>query len=135
MFGIGEGLVETFAESVRYKLAKHMKQFPFGTFALAISILLFVSAAMVFLGEYFQIGESNPIYAVFFYVILILFLLELPLHSVSQALGFPIIVPSITFVLAVLGLIKDTSRKSYSIVAIILTIVSILLYLGVRFLF
>ncbi len=112
-----------------------MKKFPFGTFALAISILLFVSAAMVFLGEYFQIDESNPIYAVFFYIVLILFLPELPLHSASQALGFPIIVPSITFVLAVLGLVKDTSRKSYSIVAIILTIVSILLYLGVRFLF
>jgi len=107
-----------------------MKNFSFGYIALVISIVLVISAGFVFTTEYFGLSESNPLVVLFFYIVLIVSIPEFPVHSIAQSLGFPIVVPSIVFILAVLGLVKSDSRKSFSIIAITLTILAILLYLG-----
>jgi len=107
-----------------------MKKFSFGYIALVISIVLVISAGFVFATEYFGFSDSNPLVILFFYIVLIVSIPEFPVFSIAQSLGFPIVVPSIVFILAVLGLVKSDSRKSFSIIAIALTILAILLYLG-----
>jgi len=111
-----------------------MKKFSFGKAALVISIALVISAGFIFTAEYFGLSEGNPFMSLFFPVVLIVSIPEFPVHSIAQNLGFPIVLPSIVLILAVIGLVKGGSRRSYSTIAIILTILSILVSLAVRYL-
>ena len=109
-----------------------MENFPFGRVALVIGIALFVSAVFVFLAEYFALSEDNPISIVIWGIILFVSILEFPVHSISQSLGFPIVVPLIVFSLSTVSFIRNKSQKIFSIMAVLLTIVSVLLFLAVR---
>ncbi len=104
------------------------------TIALGVSIVIFIPAALIFFSEYFEMSESHPLMNLFFPVIFITWLPELPLHRLSQAIGFPVVLPSVVFILTILDFLKGNARRTLSTLALALTIVAILLHLSIRFL-
>jgi len=111
-----------------------VKRSALGTTALVISIIVFVSAVIIFFTEYFNLQESHPLASLFFIIVLISTIPEFPLLQVSQSLGFPIILPAVVFAIVVFNFLKGNSRKKFSIIAVSLTVIAILLFLSVRFL-
>jgi len=112
-----------------------MKKSSFAIVSLILSVVLFVPALFIFLITLLQVPESHPLMVVAFPLVLISTLPELPLFSISQPLGFPIVLPALSVLFALISLKKKESKRSLAFTSIVLVVVSIGMYLVVRGLF
>lgn len=104
----------------------------YAVISFVLSILIFIPAVLIFIASIFNIPEAHPFSVVAYPIILVLSLPEAPLHAVSQSIGFPVILPSISIVLAVVSLLRKELRRLLAVVSVALTAVSISLYLVIR---
>ena len=100
--------------------------------AFILSILVFIPALLIFIASVFNIPETHPLASVFFLVILVSTLPEMPLHNLSLKTGFPVVLPSLSIILAAVAVIRREHRKGLLITGTALIILSIVLYLIVH---
>ena len=122
-------------KSLPQQPVSHMKKKPgLGIAAIIISLFVFISAVIVFIDAAFGISESHPLAGPLFYIVFFISIPELPLHSIAQAVGFPIVLPTIVVILALANFYQTEARKTFSVFALINILLAILLYLGTRIL-
>ena len=109
-----------------------MKNIKFAVVSLILSIVLFVPASLIFIASIFQLAESHPLSIVAFPFVILSILPEIPLINISQSLGFPIVLPTLSVLFALISLYKKENKRSMAITSIILVLVSIAMYLLVR---
>ncbi len=107
-----------------------MKSSKFAITAFVISLLVSIQAIIAFI----DFPETHPLAPVLFPLVLLIYLPEYPLGYLPQRLGFPIVLPVLSIIFAIISLRKGENRKILSILSIALVLVSILLYTTLRFL-
>lgn len=105
-----------------------MKSSKFAIISFVISFLIFVQSIIAFV----DLPETHPLASILFPLVFLLYLPEYPLGYLPQYLGFPIILPALSIIFALISLRKGESRKILSIASIALVLISILLFLTLR---
>lgn len=105
----------------------------FSIASLLVNLQVFVSATLTYGTSAWGFPESHPLVAVISFVVFITFLSEIPLIYFSRHLGFPVVLPTVSIILAIMGFRKRENRK-LSIVSMALLLVSVLIYLSLRLL-
>ena len=103
-----------------------MKPSKFAIIAFVMSLLVFIQALVVFT----NLSETNPLAAILFPLIVLISLPEFLLGPTIQRLGFPIIMPVLAIIFAVISLYKVENKKIFSILSIVLVLLSITLYIA-----
>jgi len=109
-----------------------MKKSSFAIVSLILSLVLFIPALLIFLVSILQLPESNPLFALAFFSGFLSYIPEIPLSSFSQSLGFPVVLPALTVLFALISLKKKENKRRFAITSIVLVLLSIGMYLVVR---
>lgn len=109
-----------------------MKNSKYAIIAFVLSLMVIVPAILIFLAEYFHLSVSHPLAGLVFWIGMITYLPEMPLGGLIQHFGFPVVLPLLTVVFAGGSLIVRESRKRLAITSIVLVILGVLIYLGIR---
>ena len=111
-------------------LRRIMKSSKFAILSFVISLLVFIQAIIALI----DLLETHPFVGFLFPLVLLIYLPDYPLGYLPQLLGFPIVLPLLTIVFAKISLRKGENKKILAIVSIALVLVSLLLYVAIRFL-
>jgi hypothetical protein len=118
-----------------------MKSSRFATAAFAVGSLVFVQALIIAIAGVFDFRESHPgptghiantLGGALFPIVVVIFLPELLLGSLPQRLGFPVVLPALTIILATISYLTKESKQVFSVGALILILVSISFHVTVR---
>lgn len=110
----------------------NMRESGFAYAAFIVSVLVLTPALFVFFASILNWPESHPLAVVAFPLILLAALPEIPLASISLALGFPVVLPFVGLVLGGISLYRTEPARGFAITAIAFVVVSIALYLSLR---
>ena len=111
------------------KVICEMKNSKFAFISLFISLLFIVQAAISFV----DIPETNPLAVIFFPISLVIYIIYLPedlLGFLPFSLDFPIIMPILSVIFALVSFYKKEDKKILSAISIILILAGILLFLA-----
>ena len=100
--------------------------------AVVVSLLVFIAATLTFVTSYFGFPEAHPLAPLISLIIFLIFLSEIPLIPLSRYLGFPLVLPALTVLLAFLSFRAKEHRKTLTLFSVGLVLVSILMYLALR---
>ena len=105
-----------------------MKKSRFAVTSFVVSMFVFIPAILIFATEATRISETNPFTLILFPIILITSLPEIPFHTLSLKLGFPIVLPTLSMVFAFMSLVKKEDKKNLAILGMGFVLISILMY-------
>ena len=100
----------------------------FAIISFVISLLVFVQAIIAFV----DIPETHPLAPILFTIVLLIYLPDYPLGYLPQYLGFPVILPVLSVVLTVISFWRKEDKKIFSVMSLILILISLLLFLALR---
>ena len=106
-----------------------MKSSKFSIISFVISFLVLIQALIAFV----DLPETYSLAPILFPLVLLLYLPDYPLGYLPQILGVPIVLPLLSIIFALVGLRKGENKKIFSIIGIILIVISTFLFLGLRF--
>jgi len=109
-----------------------VKKASFAIVSFILSLVLFIPASLIFLAAFFQLAESHPLSVVAFPFIILSVLPEIPLYDLSQSLGFPVVLPTLSVLFAIISLLKKENKQRLVFTSIVLVLLSIGMYLVVR---
>ncbi|MBU0767380.1 hypothetical protein KKF55_06445 [Patescibacteria group bacterium] len=109
-----------------------MKKPSFAITSFILSLVLFIPASLVFLEGALQLGENSILTIIAFPFIVIATLPEIPLYQVSLKLGFPVVLPTLATLFAIISLKRKESKRRFAIASIVLVLLSIGIYMVVR---
>jgi hypothetical protein len=105
-----------------------MNSSKFAITAFVLSVLVFIQALIVIIDP----SETHPLAPMLFSIVLLIYLPDYPLGYLPQRLGFPIALPVLTILFAIISLCKGEGKKILSVTSIILILVSMLLFGALR---
>ncbi len=100
--------------------------------SLAVSFLVFISAALTFATSVWGFPETHPLAPVLSLVIFLIFLSEIPLIFFSRHLGFPLVLPAVSLIFAFIGFRRAEKARKLSILSLFLLLISVAFYLSLR---
>ena len=106
-----------------------MKHSKFADISFVISLLVFIRALIVFI----DIPESHPLASILFSVVFLIYLPEYLLGYLPQYLGFPIALPMLGIVFALISFLKSEHKNMLTITSVAMVCLSIFLFLWLRF--
>ncbi len=118
-----------------------MESSRFAIAAFAVGVLVFVQALLLVIAGVYDFREShagptghiaNALAGVLFPVVFVTYLPEYPLVSLTQRLGFPVVLPALTVILATISCLTRESKQVLSVGALILILVSISFHVSLR---
>ena len=118
-----------------------MESSRFATAAFTVGVLVFVQALIIAIGSVYDFRESHPgptenianaLAGILFPIVFVIFLPEYLLGSLPQRLGFPVVLPALTIILATISYLTRERKQVFSVVALILILVSISFHVAVR---
>ena len=118
-----------------------MESSRFATAAFAVGVLVFVQALIIAIAGVFDFRESHPgptgnianaLAGILFPIVFVIYLPEYPLGSLTQRLGFPVVLPALTIILATISCLTRESKQVFSVGALILILVSISFHVTLR---
>lgn len=104
------------------------KSSKFALISFVISLLVFIQAIIAFI----DIPETHSLAPVLFPIVFLIYLPDYPLGYLPQYLGFPIVLPLLSVIFALVSLWKVESRKIVSIISLVLILISVSLFLALR---
>ena len=106
-----------------------MKSSKFSIISFVVSFLVLIQALIAFV----DLPETHSLAPILFPLVLLLYLPDYPLGYLSQILGVPIVLPLLSIIFALFGIRKKEGKKIFSITSVILVVISVFLFLGLRF--
>ena len=118
-----------------------MESSRFATAAFAVGVLVFVQALILVIAGVYDFRESHPgptgsianvLAGILFPIVFVIYLPEYALGSLPQRLGFPVVLPALTIILATISCLTRERKQVFSVGALILILVSIFFHVTLR---
>lgn len=118
-----------------------MESSRFATAAFAVGVLVFVQALIIAIASVYDFRESHPgpignianaLAGISFPIVFVIYLPEYLLGSLTQRLGFPVVLPALTIILATISCLTRERKRVFLVGALILILVSISFHVTLR---
>lgn len=105
-----------------------MKSF-YSKISFLLGLVVFVPAICILLATSLNVSESNPLAIFTFVLAAVSSIPEMPFQNFVYWLGTPVVVPTISIILGIIGIRKNEPYKRYAFIGIGLIAASLVLHL------